>query len=135
MSNSRFPPKPNAWPGVQAGFARCKAAYQSGDYPQAEALLLDIIAFAPEEARAWAWLGQVRQKLGHSGADQAFARARALLEQQRKRDKASLPLARLLWQQGDQAKALKMLQWLVQAGELKQDEAVAYQQQWEEQFK
>ncbi len=135
MSRSHSPPKPDAWHGVQAGLARCKAAYQSGDYLQAEALLLDIVAFAPEEARAWAWLGQVWKKLGNSEADRAFSRARSLLEQRRTRHAASLPLARLLWQQGDQAEALNMLQRLVQSGELKPDAAAAYQRRWKEQFK
>ncbi|MDX8402050.1 MAG: tetratricopeptide repeat protein [Mariprofundaceae bacterium] len=111
---SRSAPRPGNWRGVDAGLAAAKAAFHAGKLEVCEAVLREVLEFAPAEARAWAWLGKVLEVGGREGeAHDCYARARALLVRAGKRRTASPPasigLARLLWRQGEKDAARAML--------------------------
>lgn len=112
-------PKPDNWTGVAQGLAAAKKAFQAQSLHKAEAILQEVLEFAPAEAKAWAWLGHIKQLQGHqSKAMQYFRKAKRLLAtnaNQEKQMPASLPLARLLWQQGEYESARAMLALLLQA--------------------
>ncbi len=109
---ARPAPKPANWRGVAACMREAKAAYAAEDFAGAEKLLLELIEFAPNETRAWKLLAHTQKRLGK--IRDAIASAERALELQRAAQTraempASLTLARLLWQQGDNEAARAML--------------------------
>lgn len=102
---------------------------------EAEQILRDVIEFAPEEAKAWAWLGKIlllQQQREEAG--NCFKRAESLLSRNLSKKIApetpvSKPLAKIFWQQGDTDTALEMLSVLLlkNPGD---DELKSWQKSW-----
>lgn len=77
-------------------------------------MLREVLEFAPDEAKAWAWLGRILERRGEASESQAcYARARQLMAPRRMPPPASVRLARLLWQQGERDAARAMLALLM----------------------
>jgi len=110
-------PKPANWSGVAQGFISAKKAFQTHALQEAESILLEILEFAPAEPKAWAWLGHILQSQGkQKKAKKHFQKAKSLITQNRKpqpEEASSLPLARILWQQGEFQSARSMLAGLL----------------------
>ena len=117
--NPRITPKPESWSGVAQGFAAAKKAFRTDSLQDAENILLEVLEFAPSEAKAWAWLGHILKVQGkQEKANQHFQKAKLLLtkkHQQQPEKALSLPLARILWKQGEQQTARSMLKTLLLA--------------------
>lgn len=115
--SAKTTPKPDSWSGVAQGFVAAKKAFQTHSLQEAEGILLEILEFAPSEPKAWAWLGHVLQSQGQQEkATQHFQKAKSLLTknyQQQPEEASSLPLARILWQQGELKPARAMLATLL----------------------
>ncbi|MDQ6967358.1 MAG: tetratricopeptide repeat protein [Mariprofundaceae bacterium] len=113
----KIAPKPNNWPGVSQGFIAAKQAFLKESFQEAENILLEIIEFAPTEPKAWAWLGHILQSQGQQKkATKHFQKAKSLLtisHKQHAEEVSSLPLARILWQQGELELARCMLATLL----------------------
>ena len=115
---TRRTPRPANWHGVAQGLREAKLAFQTAQHDKAETLLREVLEFAPDEAKAWAWLGKTLLLRGcHDEAKDCLKRAKAILISKSDSTKAKLPvsksLARILWQQGDQAAARAMLSILL----------------------
>ncbi|PCI45588.1 MAG: hypothetical protein COB41_01135 [Proteobacteria bacterium] len=110
-------PKPENWSGVAQGFIAAKKAFQTHSLQEAENILLGILEFAPAEPKVWAWLGHILQSQGdQEKAEQHFQKAKSLISrshQQQSEEASSLPLARILWQQGERQSARSMLAGLL----------------------
>jgi len=117
--NAKIAPKPENWSGVAQGFKAAKKAYEAQSLQEAEAILLEILEFAPSEPKAWAWLGHILQSQDQQEkALQHFQKAKSLLTNihcQQSKEVSSLPLARILWQQGELQSARSMLKTLLSA--------------------
>jgi len=115
----KIAPKPENWSGVAQGFIAAKKAFQTSSLQDAENILLEILEFAPAEPKAWAWLGHIMQSQGQqSEAEKHFKKARSLItrnHQPQHEEASSLPLARILWQQGELQSARSMLAGLISA--------------------
>ncbi len=109
----KIAPKPENWSGVAQGFIAAKKAFHTRSMQEAESILLEILEFAPAEPKAWAWLGHILQSQGQQKkAEQHFQKAKTLLTRNHKpqpEEASSLPLARILWQQGESQSARSML--------------------------
>jgi len=112
-------PKPENWSGVAQGFIAAKKAFQTRSLQEAESILLELLEFAPAEPKAWAWLGHILQSQGQEKkAGQHFQKAKSLIAKKHKQqpeEASSLPLARILWQQGELQSARSMLAGLLSA--------------------
>jgi len=112
-------PKPENWSGVAQGFIAAKKAFQTHSLQEAENILLEVLEFAPAEPKAWAWLGHILQSQGQQEkAEKHFQKAKSLIarnRQQQPEEAVSLPLARILWQQGELQSARSMLAGLLSA--------------------
>ena len=110
-------PKPSNWYGVGEGLQLAKKAFHANDLALAEDILNEILELAPNEAKAWAWCGRIQQLRGHhSTAVQYFKKAENLLQKKphdTNETPSSLPLAHLLWQQGEEHSARSMLSLLL----------------------
>jgi predicted Zn-dependent protease len=109
-------PKPQNWHGVSQGLAKAKQAFQNKEWKTAETILLEVLEFAPTEAKAWAWLGRIMELQNqHEKASDFFQKAESILRKQRGTtvEPASLPLAKILWQQGAKEDAKAMLNTLL----------------------
>jgi len=117
--NAQTTPKPENWSGVTQGFKAAKKAFHAHALPEAEKILLEILEFAPVEPKAWAWLGHILKSQGQpEEAEKHFQKAKQLLvkkQQHQEKEAASLPLARILWQQGEHEEARSMLKTLLSA--------------------
>jgi len=115
--NPQTTPKPENWSGVTQGFAAAKKAFRNHSLQEAESILLEVLEFAPSEPKAWAWLGHILKSQGQmKEATQHFQKAKSLLtkkHQQQSKEVSSLPLARILWQQGEFQSARSMLETLL----------------------
>ncbi len=126
-------PKPHNWHGVSQGLAMAKQAFLNKQLDDAKDTLLEVLEFAPSEPKAWAWLGKIMQlQNNHKQAEVYYQKAKGLLRQQQKNASnmpASLTLAKILWNQGEQASAKNMLNTLLL--EMPNDERlVALAQTW-----
>jgi predicted Zn-dependent protease len=106
-------PTPENWKGVRQGLDHAEQSLQAEQFQQAEALIREVLEFAPGEPRAWDLLARLREQQGN--ADEA-ARCRAKAEKLRtwetasyRQPPASIRLAKLLWKQGDKDTARAML--------------------------
>jgi len=110
-------PKPDNWHGVGEGLQLAKKAFHTNDLNLAASILHEILELAPNEAKAWAWLGRIQQLQGqHTTAAEYFKKAEALLQNKPSHANeapASLALAHLLWKQGEQHSARSMLSLLL----------------------
>lgn len=115
--SAKITPKPDNWSGVAQGFLAAKEAFQARSLQEAEGILLEILEFAPAEPKAWAWLGHIVQSQGQQEkAKEHFQKAKSLLNRSRQQQPekvSSLPLARILWQQGELGLARSMLATLL----------------------
>ncbi|MDQ6956653.1 MAG: hypothetical protein Q9M21_05585 [Mariprofundaceae bacterium] len=115
--SAKTTPKPESWSGVAQGFTAAKKAFQTHSLQEAESILLEILEFAPTEPKAWAWLGHILQAQDQQEkATEHFQKAKSLLSKSNKqqpREVSSLPLARILWQQGESELARAMLATLL----------------------
>ncbi len=115
--STKITPKPENWSGVAQGFMAAKKAFQARSLQEAENILLEILEFAPAEPKAWAWLGHILQSQGQQEkATEYFQKAKSLLtrsNKQQSEEASSLPLARILWQQGELELARAMLATLL----------------------
>jgi len=95
------------------GLVAAKEAFQGGLLEQASNILQEVVEFAPSEAKAWAWQGRIAELQGQKTiACEYFKKAESLLQQQHKLSSdmpMSLPLTRILWQQGEEEAARAML--------------------------
>lgn len=103
------------WRGVSEGMAAAIAAVRNGKLTTAEVILVDLVAFAPAETRAWKLLARVQRELGHFDAGLISARRALHLQsmQQQQEPPASLTLARLFFEQGEHNEAKAMLARLI----------------------
>jgi len=110
-------PKPHNWHGVSQGLAMAKQAFVNKELDDAKDILLEVLEFAPSEPKAWAWLGKIMQlQDNHEQADTYYQKAKRLLRQQHQNASstpASLSLAKMLWNQGEQTSAKNMLNTLL----------------------
>ncbi|MBL4760197.1 MAG: tetratricopeptide repeat protein [Mariprofundaceae bacterium] len=117
--NPKTTPKPKNWSGVAQGFMAAKEAFRTHSLQEAENILLEILEFAPAEPKAWAWLGHILKSQGQQEeASQHFQKAKSLLtknHQRQSEEASSLPLAHILWQQGEFQSARSMLEALLSA--------------------
>jgi len=115
----KITPKPENWSGVTQGLIAAKEAFQTHSLQEAENILLEILEFAPAEPKAWAWLGHIQQSQGQEKkAVQHFQKAKSLIakkHQQQAEEANTLPLARILWKQGEHQAARSMLTVLLSA--------------------
>jgi len=112
----RSAPKPGNWQGVAHGLRVAKQDFRAGNMASAEQTLRDVLELAPDETRAWAWLGKVMDHMGRQEqAAQYFKKAMALLKTNKLKPgmPISKPLARISWQQGDRGTARAMLSILL----------------------
>jgi len=109
-------PTPGNWRGVADGMASARKSAQQGCYEEAEAILIELLEFAPVEIAAWKLLARVQRKLGHIEAGIESA-TRALQLQNNplsSEPPASVTLARLLWEQKEYHEARAMLARLIE---------------------
>ncbi|OIO71761.1 MAG: hypothetical protein CO186_11235 [Zetaproteobacteria bacterium CG_4_9_14_3_um_filter_49_83] len=116
----RRTPRPDNWHGVNKGLIEAKLAFKNLQYDQAESLLRGVLEFAPNEAKAWAWLGKILAlKQCHDESAQCIERAKTILTRKLvasmsgNKPPVSKSLARILWQQGDYEAARAMLSILL----------------------
>ena len=125
-------PKPHVWKGVKAGLLEAKEAIENKNLDTAEALLREVIEFAPAETETWHILAAVLNRKGK------IEEAKACLKRVLKHKEASISLkaelpaskrmAKILWAQGDHDSALNMLAELILASP--DDELIQLQQKW-----
>lgn len=106
-------PTPENWKGVRHGLTHAKQCLQAKQLEQAEALIHEVLEFAPREPRAWDMLALLRQLQGHHDeAAKCRDKAEKLLKWETdsyKQPPATVHLAKLLWKQGDKDTARAML--------------------------
>jgi len=110
--------------------------FRGGEYESAQLTLHELLEFAPLEARAWHLLGRVLQAVGaHADALGCFGKAASLYDDNQDNPgsaMATVPLAKLLWSQGDQEAARAMLGLLMlRKGD--EPELLALREAWERQ--
>ena len=105
-------PTPANWKGVRHGLAHAERCLNAGQLDETEALIREVLEFAPAETRAWEMLASLHQI---RGAEDEATHCRDKVERLRastgatKRPAASVQLAKLLWQQGEHDTARAML--------------------------
>jgi len=112
----RATPTPQNWRGVEQGLKDATGLLHRHLFAQAEDTLLHLLEFAPMEGKAWHLLGRCHQlQTRHTKALECFDRAACCYKNQvaESAPPASARLARLLWDQGDSAAALAMLDQLL----------------------
>lgn len=136
LSVSAAAPKPGNWCGVNEGLALARAAMDAGRYEEACARIHEVLEFAPMEASGWHLLGKALQAMGkHAQALDCFAHAAKLyksLQSPGEDVPASVHLAKLLWQQGEQQAARAMLERLIQQRGAGDEQLFALKRAWKE---
>jgi len=97
---------------VQSGLDTAREQIRAGDLEAARLTLQEVLEFAPCEGRAWHLLGRLHQAAGaHVDALNCFSKAERMYGGSSGAGSAiaSVPLAKLLWEQGDREAALAML--------------------------
>jgi Flp pilus assembly protein TadD len=116
-SAARSAPTPSNWNGVKVGLDKAMHLFGIGEYESAQLTLHEVLEFAPFEARAWHLLGRVLQAAGaHADALGCFSKAASLYGDNKDEFNmamATVPLAELLWRQGDREAARAMLGLLI----------------------
>jgi len=109
-------PRPQSWQGVETGLEECAHLLRQGELSGAEDVARQVLEFAPMEGQAWHLLGRILQKANrHAEALDCFASAESCYGRH-KHDQgplASIRLARLLWDQGEDDEARAMLDALM----------------------
>lgn len=105
-------PTPANWKGVRRGLAHAERCLEADQLDEAEAMIREVLEFAPAETRAWDMLASLHQR---RGAEDEAERCRDKAQRLRastgttQRPAASVQLAKLLWQQGEHDTARAML--------------------------
>jgi len=111
--NVKPAPTPDNWHGVTEGLNRTREFLSNGLYQEAVNSLKEILEFAPSEPQAWALLGDILERHGHSKKAEACHKKAASFEKQATVNLNSAPaserLAQLLWAQGETDAAHSML--------------------------
>ncbi len=112
-------PTPHVWRGVKAGIEEAKDAIENKDLDTAEALLREVIEFAPAQSESWHILAAVLNRKGQVDEARDCMRRVIKLNNTNISLQSELPaskrMARILWNQGDHAAALNMLAQLLLA--------------------
>jgi|GEM_PF-1418779 len=109
-------PMPGNWRGVADGMASARKSVQQGCYEEAEAILIELLEFAPVEISAWKLLARVQRHLGHieAGIESATRALRLQNNPLSNEPPASVTLVRLLWEQKEYHEARAMLVRLIE---------------------
>ncbi len=126
-------PTPHVWRGVKTGIHEAKAAIESKDLESAEALLREVLEFAPAQPEPWHILAAVLNRKGQKGEARECLSRVIKLNKTNIALKTDLPaskrMAKILWSQGERPSALNMLAELIIASP-DEPELQALQQTW-----
>lgn len=119
---------------MKAGMDSAMHQFLIGEYERAQLTLHEVLEFAPSEAKAWHLLGRVLQAAGaHNDALDCFRKASRLYHgEDSSSTMATVPLAKLLWNQGDREAARAML-GLIMLRKSDDPEALELREAWERQ--
>jgi len=119
------------WRGVADGMASAKSSVQQGCYEEAEAILMELLEFAPVEISAWKLLARVQRHMGHieAGIESATRALRLQNNPLSNEPLASVTLAGLLWEQKEYHEARAMLARLIEE-QPESLELIELQQRW-----